>query len=111
MRAPPYVASAFTERTLDSPDQTPSPGAPSGCHAVPFQAAIRLAEAPPAVVKTPPATSSPPYTASEVAPYTGVPPASPLPNGCHQIPFQREIFGAGMPPATRKSPPATRSPP
>src|SRR5688572_30516976 len=79
---------------------------PSGDHAVPFHCATQLAETPPAVVKKPPATTSPlasPVTALTIA-------FIPEPNGDHAVPFQRAMRLAPTPPAIVKSPAATRSP-
>ena len=78
---------------------------PSVCHVAPFQRAIRLTVTPPAVVKPPPAISSPLKTVrARTSPFI------PLPSGCQLVPFQRAIRFAPTPPAVVNDPAAISSP-
>ena len=68
---------------------------------LPFQAAMLLAARPPAIVKSPPAYSVLPLTASA---YTG--PSTPEPRACQLLPSQVATWLAATPPAVVKLPPA-----
>src|SRR2546426_4863935 len=101
LTSPPPVTSAGQDPTTSTISGTEmlSPPAQS------FQRAMLLALFPPAIVKKPPAISSPWYTTSD--------PTSlfiPLPSGCQATPSQRAIALAAFPPAVAKQPPTISSP-
>jgi hypothetical protein len=101
-RSPPDTASACTASAYT---QLLIPE-PSADQLLPSHLAMFLAGLPPAVVKLPPAYTSPPDTASAAT--SGSPPI-PEPSGDQLLPFHLATKLAAVPPAVVKWPPAYRS--
>src|SRR4051812_29399462 len=97
MTSPPRVASAETGAFVPIP---------SADQAAPSQRAIRLADAPPAVVKSPPTYRLGPTSNRAFTDALDDTPLTPEPSDVHAVPSQRATRFALDPPAVVKAPPA-----
>src|SRR5262245_7408005 len=84
---------------------------PSGDQLVPSHFAIRLAAAPPAIVKSPATYSAGPVPSSNTVTARATPPCNPLPSADQLAPFHLATPFAGTPPALSNQPTAWRAGP
>src|SRR5258706_5752218 len=90
---PPTTTSppASTDSAFTRWNDGPATPAPSGLQTLPFQLAIELALTPPAVVKSPPAITSPLGRTATAFTVTGMP----LPRADQVLPFQPATWVGG----------------